>query len=57
MQSDRQKIVNLHLALMNEGYYQMSLGYFLISTEITEDDVDGFLGALERALHTLEYVD
>jgi glutamate-1-semialdehyde 2,1-aminomutase len=56
MQSDRQKIVNLHLALMNEGYYQMSLGYFLISTEITEADVDGFLGALERALHTLDYV-
>jgi glutamate-1-semialdehyde 2,1-aminomutase len=57
MQSDRQKIVNLHLALMNEGYYQMSLGYFLISTEITEADVDGFLAALERALHTLGYVD
>ena len=56
MQSDRQKIVNLHLALMNEGYYQMSLGYFLISTEITEADIDGFLAALERALHTLEYV-
>jgi glutamate-1-semialdehyde 2,1-aminomutase len=56
MQSDRQKIVNLHLALMNEGYYQMSLGYFLISTEITEADIDGFLGALERALHTLGYV-
>jgi len=57
MQSDRQKIVNLHLALMNQGYYQMSLGYFLISTEITEEDIDGFLGALENALHTLEYVD
>jgi glutamate-1-semialdehyde 2,1-aminomutase len=56
MQSDRQKIVNLHLALMNEGYYQMSLGYFLISTQITEADIDGFLAALERALHTLEYV-
>jgi glutamate-1-semialdehyde 2,1-aminomutase len=56
MQSDRQKIVNLHLALMNEGYYQMSLGYFLISTEITEADIGGFLGALERALHTLDYV-
>jgi glutamate-1-semialdehyde 2,1-aminomutase len=57
MQVDRQKIVNLHLALMNEGYYQMSLGYFLISTEITEADIDGFLAALERALHTLGYVD
>jgi glutamate-1-semialdehyde 2,1-aminomutase len=56
MQSDRQKIVNLHLALMNEGYYQMSLGYFLISTEIGEAEIDGFLSALERALHTLELV-
>src|SRR4051794_14127132 len=56
MGSDRQKIVNLHLALMNEGFYQMSLGYFLISTEITDGDIDGFLAALERALHTLEYV-
>jgi glutamate-1-semialdehyde 2,1-aminomutase len=56
MQSDRQKIVNLHLALMNEGYYQMSLGYFLISTEIGEEEIDGFLSALERALHTLELV-
>jgi len=57
MQSDRQKIVNLHLALMNQGYYQMSLGYFLISTETGEEEIDGFLAALERSLHTLEYVD
>ena len=56
MQSDRQKVVNLHLALMNEGYYQMSLGYFLISTEVGEPEIDGFLGALEQALHTLELV-
>ena len=25
---------------MNEGFYQMSLGYFLISTEITEADIE-----------------
>lgn len=56
MQSDRGKIVNLHLALMNQGYYQMSLGYFLISTQITEADIDGFLAALERGLHALGYV-
>jgi glutamate-1-semialdehyde 2,1-aminomutase len=56
MQSDRTKIVNLHLALMNEGYYQMSLGYFLLSTAHEEDEIDGFLEALERALHTLGYV-
>ena len=56
MQSDRGKIVNLHLALMNQGYYQMSLGYFLISTEIGESEIDGFLAALDRALHTLDLV-
>ena len=53
MQVDREKIVNLHLALMNEGFYQMSLGYFLISTEVGEDEIDGFLAALDGALHTL----
>jgi glutamate-1-semialdehyde 2,1-aminomutase len=57
MQTDRTKVVNLHLALMNAGFYQMSLGYFLISTEITESDIDAFLAALERGLHTLGYVD
>jgi len=56
MQTDRQKIVNLHLALMNQGYYQMSLGYFLISTQIGESEIDGFLGALDKALHRLGYV-
>jgi glutamate-1-semialdehyde 2,1-aminomutase len=56
MRSDREKVVNLHLALMNEGYYQMSLGYFLLSATVGEPEIDGFLGALERALHTLGYV-
>ena len=56
MQVDREKIVNLHLALMNEGYYQMSLGYFLLGTEVGEPEIDGFLAALEGALHTLGYV-
>jgi glutamate-1-semialdehyde 2,1-aminomutase len=56
MQSDRQKIVNLHLALMNRGYYQMSLGYFLISTEVGEAEIDGFLAALDESLHALELV-
>lgn len=56
MQSDREKVVNLHLALMNEGFYQMSLGYFLISTEVAEADIDALLAALERGLHTLGYV-
>jgi glutamate-1-semialdehyde 2,1-aminomutase len=56
MQTDRTKVVNLHLALMNEGYYQFSLGYFLLSAAHTEEEVDGFLAALERSLHTLGYV-
>ena len=55
MRTDRTKVVNLHLALMNEGYYQMSLGYFLLSAAHTVDEIDGFLAALERALHTLGY--
>jgi hypothetical protein len=41
---------------MNEGFYQMSLGYFLLSTEVGEPEIDSFLAALERALHTLGYV-
>ena len=56
MQTDREKIVNLHLALLNEGYYQFSLGYFLLSAAHTEDEIDGFLAALDRSLHTLGYV-
>jgi glutamate-1-semialdehyde 2,1-aminomutase len=56
MQTDRAKVVNLHLALMNEGYYQFSLGYFLLSAAHTEDEIDGFLAALERSLHRLGYV-
>ncbi len=56
MRSDREKVVNLHLALMNEGYYQMSLGYFLLSSEVGEPEIDAFLAALDGALHTLGYV-
>ena len=56
MQTDREKIVNLHLALLNEGYYQFSLGYFLLSAAHTEEEIDGFLSALDRSLHTLGYV-
>jgi glutamate-1-semialdehyde 2,1-aminomutase len=56
MRTDRAKIVNLHLALMNEGYYQMSLGYFLLSAAHEKSEIESFLAALERALHTLDYV-
>jgi glutamate-1-semialdehyde 2,1-aminomutase len=56
MLDDREKLANIVLALMNEGYYQMSFGYFLISTKVGEEEIDGFLAATERALHTLGYV-
>jgi hypothetical protein len=41
---------------MNEGYYQMSFGYYLLSAAIGEEEIDGLLAALERALHTLGLV-
>jgi glutamate-1-semialdehyde 2,1-aminomutase len=56
MLDDKEKLANIVLALMNDGYYQMSFGYFLISTKIGEEEIDGFLAATERALHTLGYV-
>lgn len=56
MADDREKLANIMLALMNEGVYQMSFGYCLISTEIGEDEIASFLASLERALHTLGYV-
>ena len=55
MQDDREKVATSALALINEGFYQMSLGYFLLSAEVGEAEIDGFLAALERALHTLGY--
>jgi glutamate-1-semialdehyde 2,1-aminomutase len=56
MLDDREKLANIMLALMNEGYYQMSFGYFLLSAAIGEEEIDGFLAALERALHTVGLV-
>ncbi|MCU1477794.1 MAG: hypothetical protein JWQ64_2487 [Subtercola sp.] len=53
---DREKIQNINLVLDNEGYYQTFTGLFLLSTVIGEQEVDAFLGAFERALHTLGYV-
>ena len=32
------------------------LGYFLVSAAIGEEEIDGFVAALERALHTVGYV-
>ena len=52
---DREKVVNINLALDNDGYYQTFTGLFLLSTAIGEQEVDGFLLAIDRALHTLGY--
>ena len=48
MQDDREKITNIVLALMNEGYYLFKFGSFLLSTTHTEGDIDSLLGGLER---------
>jgi hypothetical protein len=44
------------MALNNQGYYQTFTGLVLLSTAIGEQEVDGFLTALERSLHLLGYV-
>jgi glutamate-1-semialdehyde 2,1-aminomutase len=56
MADDREKIANIMLALMNDGVYQMSFGYFLLSAAVGEEEIGSFLAALERTLHTLDYV-
>ncbi len=53
---DRHKINNITLALNNEGYYLFSFGAFLISTAVTESDIDGFLAATERALAAVDLI-
>ncbi len=53
---DREKIVNIMMALNNDGYHQTFTGFVLLSTAIGEQEVDGFLLALERSLRTLGYV-
>jgi glutamate-1-semialdehyde 2,1-aminomutase len=55
MLDDREKLANLMLALMNDGVYQMSFGYFLLSAALGEQEIDGFLASLERALNVLGY--
>jgi glutamate-1-semialdehyde 2,1-aminomutase len=55
-QDDRERIANINLALDNAGFYQTFTGLFLMSTAITEDEVESFLAAFDRALHDLGYV-
>lgn len=55
-QDDREKIRNINLVLCNLGYYQTFVGSFLLSTAIGDQEVDGFLFALEKAMRTLGYI-
>jgi glutamate-1-semialdehyde 2,1-aminomutase len=55
LRDDRGKIANIMLALNNEGYYSTLTGFVLLSTAIGEQEIDGFLGALERAIRELGY--
>jgi glutamate-1-semialdehyde 2,1-aminomutase len=55
-QDDRGTIINIGLALCNEGYYLFSFGSFVLSTAVTEADVDGFLAATERSLAAVELI-
>jgi glutamate-1-semialdehyde 2,1-aminomutase len=54
---DRDKVRNINLALDNLGYYQTFTGLFLLSTAIGDQEIDGFLGAFERSLQVLGYVE
>ncbi|MGZ6693423.1 MAG: aminotransferase class III-fold pyridoxal phosphate-dependent enzyme, partial [Solirubrobacteraceae bacterium] len=53
---DREKIVNIMMALNNQGYHQTFTGFVLLSTAIGDQEIDGFLFAVERSLHNLGYV-
>jgi len=56
LMDDREKIVNIMLALDNEGFYQTFTGVMFLSTAIGESEVDALLLALERVLRNLGYV-
>lgn len=52
---DREKIANIMLTLNNEGYYSTFTGFVLLSTAVGDQEIDGFLAALERAIRKLGY--
>jgi glutamate-1-semialdehyde 2,1-aminomutase len=56
LRDDRAKINNITLALNNEGYYLFSFGAFLLSTVVTDHDVDRFLTATENAIKAVNLV-
>lgn len=53
---DREKVINIMLALDNEGFYQTFTGVMFLSTAIGEEQIDDLLLALDRVLHNLGYV-
>lgn len=56
LRGDRNTVINIGLALNNEGYYQFSFGAFLLSSAVTETEIGGFLAATERALERVDLV-
>jgi glutamate-1-semialdehyde 2,1-aminomutase len=56
VKDDKEKIVNLGVALNNEGYYSWSFGAYLLSTAVTDADIDGLIEATDRALHAVDLV-
>jgi glutamate-1-semialdehyde 2,1-aminomutase len=56
MRSDDEKVTNIVMALMNEGWFTFSFGYLLINRAFDEEKIDAFHGALERALQAVELV-
>jgi glutamate-1-semialdehyde 2,1-aminomutase len=56
MQSDDEKVTNIVMGLMNEGWFTFSFGYLLINRAFDEEKIDAFHEALDRALHAVELV-
>jgi glutamate-1-semialdehyde 2,1-aminomutase len=56
MQSDDEKITNIVMALMNEGWFTFSFGYLLVNRAFDSQKIDDFHEALERALHAVGLV-
>jgi glutamate-1-semialdehyde 2,1-aminomutase len=56
MAGDDEKITNIVLALMNDGWFTFSFGYLLINRVFTAELVDDFHEALERGLHRVGLV-
>ena len=55
LRDDRRAIANVNLALVNLGFYQTFTGLFLLSTAISDVEVEGFLDGFEQALDVLGF--